>query len=73
MFRDVFMYLSLSFVLASLFYILYTRYAGFGTPLKDSLTPEQIVIKKRSARKRRKVFLVSFSVSILIVCLVMWK
>ena len=64
------MYLSLSFVLASLFTFCTHDMVRHHSRLPH---PEQIVIKKRSARKRRKVFLVSFSVSILIVCLVMWK
>ena len=67
MFKTIFFNISLAFVLASFFYIVYTKAAHFGTPLRDSLTPEQRVIKRASASRRRNVFLVSFGLALMVV------
>lgn len=57
--------LGLSYVLASVVYLVATR--KMGTPFNDSLSPQQIQLKKTSAHKRRTVFWVSFGGSFLAV------
>lgn len=40
--------------IASMFYLVATR--SIGTPFRDSLTPEQIVIKKKAKKLRGGIF-----------------
>ena len=49
---------------ASLLYMIITR--AYGTPFKDSLTAEQLVIKKESVAKRSRAFWISISIMIAI-------
>jgi hypothetical protein len=42
------------YTVASLYYIIRTR--SVGTPFKDSLTPQQLQIKKESAKVRSNIF-----------------
>ena len=42
------------YIFASAYYIIRTK--NIGTPLKDSLTDEQKIIKKQSAKIRKKIF-----------------
>ena len=44
----------LVYVFASIFYLILTF--NLGTPFKDSLTPQQIIIKQKSANQRRNIF-----------------
>lgn len=50
------------YVFASVFYLVRTRYIG--TPFKDSLTDEQLKIKKESAGVRKNIFVQGVVVSI---------
>lgn len=43
------------YCIASLFYLIRTK--DIGTPFKDSLSPKQKEIKKKSAAKRRSIFI----------------
>ena len=43
------------YVFASLYYLLFTR--NIGTPFNNSLTQKQILIKKKSAKKRKNIFI----------------
>lgn len=59
--------LSICYIISSLLYLLFTR--SVGTPFKDSLTLEQIELKKNSSKVRRNIFIKSLLLSIaLIVC-----
>lgn len=51
-------YLAAAYVSASIAYLVFT--SGFGTPFKNSLSPVQREIKRRSASRRGTVFSVSF-------------
>ena len=42
------------YVVASIFYLLLTR--NIGTPFNDSLTPEQVKIKKNASTIRGRIF-----------------
>ena len=42
------------YILASLYYLIFTR--NIGTPFKKSLTKKQLAIKKHSAKLRRNIF-----------------
>ena len=44
----------LIYTISSLFYLLMTR--NIGTPFNDSLTKQQIIIKRKSANIRKKIF-----------------
>ena len=48
--------IAISYMIASLVYILITR--EYGTPFMDSLTYEQIEVKKQSAKQRYRAFLI---------------
>lgn len=61
----VFGAIAIAYFVACCFYLIATR--GLGTPFNDSLTPEQVQIKKESAAKRSKIFMASFAVSSLAV------
>lgn len=47
-------YAMLGYIIASVLYLLCTRFVG--TPLIDSYTDEQIIIRRESADKRRNIF-----------------
>ena len=51
-----------TYILASLYYMITTRFVG--TPFKDSLTIKQIKIKNKSANVRRNIFYQGIAVSI---------
>jgi hypothetical protein len=42
------------YTVASIYYVIRTR--SVGTPFKDSLTPQQLQIKKESAKVRSNIF-----------------
>ena len=44
----------LAYTFASMYYMINTR--NIGTPFKDSLNQEQLIIRKRSANIRRNIF-----------------
>ena len=54
------------YCLASGYYLIFSRFAG--TPFKDSLSYEQISIQKRSAEKRKKIFLQGVVLSCIFLC-----
>ena len=62
-------YLAAAYISASLLYLVFT--SGFGTPFKNSLTPVQREIKRRSASRRGTVFGVAFLLSL--VLFVAWR
>lgn len=47
-------YAMLVYTLGSIYYMIMTR--NVGTPFNDSLSEEQIIIKKKSANVRRSIF-----------------
>tara|TARA_B110000902_G_scaffold261806_1_gene337348 strand:+ start:656 stop:901 length:246 start_codon:yes stop_codon:yes gene_type:complete len=47
-------YTMLAYTFASMYYMINTR--NIGTPFKDSLNQEQLIIRKRSANIRRNIF-----------------
>ena len=49
-----FAYMMFAYIIGSVYYIVHTRFIG--TPFIDSLTEEQIAIKKESASHRRIIF-----------------
>ena len=57
-----------SFVLASLLYAA----RRFPAPFRDTLTPEQVRIKKESAKARGSFFWCAFIFSLLVVSVVAW-
>lgn len=59
-------YVTISHFVASVVYMIVTKVFDFGTPFKDSLSPEQLEIKKASSRKRGLTFGISF-----VICLVL--
>ena len=61
-------YAMLAYSFASLYYIINTR--NVGTPFKDSLTAEQKIIKKKSAKVRRGIFRNGLAIAIVIIFLV---
>jgi len=59
----IFSYITISYFLTSIVYLILTK--NIGTPFKNSLTKEQIIIKKASSQKRFNIFFYTF-ISILI-------
>ena len=57
-----------SWVLASVLYAL----RDFPSPFRDSLTPEQVRIKKESAKTRGSFFWCAFMMSLLVVSAITW-
>lgn len=57
----------LVYVFASIFYLILTF--NLGTPFKDSLTPQQLIIKQKSANQRRNIFYGGVSLGIFIIYL----
>ena len=57
-------YLSAAYIIASVSYLIFT--CNMGTPFKDSLTPHQRKLKKKSSSRRGTVFGISFAVAIVI-------
>ena len=62
-------YLMSVYCMATISYLIAT--ANIGTPFKDSLTPEQLEIKKKSADERLQIFVSGITVSSII--LYLWK
>ena len=60
-------YAALAYVITSILYLLLTRRVG--TPFSDSLTDEQGAIKAAAAGVRRRIFLASLAVSVLLLAL----
>tara|TARA_A100001015_G_C14990704_1_gene713801 strand:+ start:617 stop:838 length:222 start_codon:yes stop_codon:yes gene_type:complete len=58
----------LIYTIASIYYMVVTM--NIGTPFKDSLTEEQIEIKKQSANVRRNVFYQGVGLSAVLIYLV---
>ena len=59
-------YLMLIYTISSIYYILFTKYSNIGTPFKNSLTQEQLIIKKKSASKRYNIFYQGLLIGIII-------
>ena len=57
------------YTFSSIYYFIRTR--SVGTPFKDSLTKEQLEIKKESAKIRKKIFYQGVGLSF--VLLMFWK
>ena len=55
-------YLAIAYIAGSIIYIIATR--CIGTPFNDSLSQEQVVLKKRSARTRGMIFGAGFLASL---------
>ena len=47
-------YLMIIYTYASVYYLINTR--NIGTPFKNSLTPEQLIIKKKAVLLRKTIF-----------------
>ena len=61
-------YVMAAYSLASLFYFVSTR--NIGTPLRDSYSEEQLLIKKESSQTRGKIFYTSVTIAIIILFVV---
>ena len=59
-------YAMLIYTFASVYYLV--RTINVGTPFKDSLSKEQIIIKKKSADKRRRFFRNGLLFGIIYIC-----
>ncbi len=62
-----FAYLFTAYTLASVYYLIMTY--DIGTPFKDSLTPEQIQLKKKSSLVRGYTFFMGMVISIVFLLL----
>ena len=62
---QIFAALAIAYLISSVAYLLITR--NYGTPFKDSLTPNQIKIKQASSASRGRVFGISFVVSFILI------
>ena len=60
--------LAFAYLIASVIYIMVTRRSD--TPFKNSLSPEQIAIKKESIRQRGRIFGIGFSIGLVIMTVV---
>lgn len=61
-------YLMSAYIVASAGYLLFT--ARMGTPFRDSLSPQQREVKRKSAGRRGAVFGLSFAVALVV--LIYW-
>lgn len=61
-------YLMSAYIVASAGYLLFT--VRMGTPFKDSLSPQQREVKRKSAGRRGAVFGLSFAVALVV--LIYW-
>lgn len=43
-----------TYIIASIYYLAKSRFIG--TPFNDSLTPKQVIIKRKSTNERRSIF-----------------
>ena len=59
------------YALACVLYVMITRMGNVPTPFSDSLTAEQIAIKKKSAYTRGTIFVASITLASGLVC--MWQ
>ena len=62
-------YAALAYIMASFLYLAATKLGDVGTPLKDSYTDEQLVIKAASSKKRGTIFAASVACSFAILAL----
>ena len=60
-------YAMTAYMMASIIYLLSTKFVG--TPFMNSLTKEQIEIKKKSSRLRKKIFSIGLLFSLIILYL----
>ena len=63
-----FAYFSLIYIFASIYYIILTM--CIGTPFKDSLTDEQLEIKKKSIKKRGDIFCCGLVIGIIVIYMI---
>ena len=61
-------YAMLAYIIGSALYLLCTRCVG--TPLIDSYTDEQIVIRRETANKRRNIFFAGLAVACVVLYVV---
>ena len=57
-------YIMLVYLLASVYYMIRSKWEG--TPFKDSLTEDQIIIQKASAQRRLNLFLQGLLVAVVL-------
>ena len=57
-------YIMLVYILASVYYMIRSRWEG--TPFKDSLTKDQIIIQKASSKRRTNIFLQGLLVAVVL-------
>lgn len=65
MIESILAHTAIIYILASASYLFITR--SYGTPLKDSLTPEQREIKRVSSQRRMKAFVMSLIISVAVI------
>ena len=61
-------YITISYFIASIFYIMMTR--NIGTPFKDSLTKQQRLIKQKSSKKRMNIFITGFFITLFLLFII---
>ena len=63
---SIYAYILMTYVLASVFYLLVTRF--YGTPFKDAVKKHSdlMKIKMKSAEKRRNAFMIGILISIIV-------
>ena len=61
-------YTALAYAIASIIYLIGTRHIG--TPFRDSLTKDQLEIKKSAAQERKCIFLIGLVVAAMILIIV---
>ena len=64
----IFAFIGFTHVVSALIYLYLTR--NFGNPLKDSLSEDQLIIRKESARKRRRAFYYGMGIAVLLFIIV---
>ena len=61
-------HISMVYIIASILYLISTR--CIGTPFKDSLSEEQLNIKKKSANQRSLIFVTSLTIGFVCLALI---
>ena len=60
-------YLAIIYIIGSIYYIVVTR--SYGTPFRNSLTPEQKRIKNQSVSKRKQTFYMGLGIGAVLLLL----
>ena len=69
MIQRIFAYAALAYLITIIIYVIVTR--AYGTPYKNSITPKQLELKKKSMKKRGIVFGCALAATIIL--LIIWK